>query len=56
MFRDFPKIWTGQSLFYSVTLKNKQTEPQKNIDSLTKQIIFKVGGENKKKSTFPKKQ
>ena len=39
----FLKIWTGQSLF-SVTLKNTQTEPQKDIIFSTKQIIFRVGG------------
>ena len=35
--------------FNSVSLKNTQTEPQKNIIFLTKQIKFRVGGLNKKK-------
>ena len=34
-------------VFNSVTLKNTQTEPQKYFFS-TKQILFRVGGYNKK--------
>ena len=37
-------MWTGQSSFNSVNLKNTQTEPQKYIIFFsTKQIIFRVG-------------
>ena len=35
----FLKIWTGQSLFNIVTLKNTQTEPQKDIIIFFNQTI-----------------
>ena len=47
MFHYFPKNLDRIITFNSVTLKNRQTEPQKYIIFSTKQIIFRVGGEKK---------
>ena len=43
IFHHFPKNLDRTITFNSVTLKNTQTEPQKYIIFLTKQIIFRVG-------------